>query len=159
MICPLLKALEKKLGLEHMLCIDYTTIFCEMFVHGSDDDDGNHVEPIDATEYHRLYANVETMSKNTTERPWNKGGLVAGATKHSKKTLQYTTIAALKAKDGLDLIGLYEWCGKNPKCVYHDWSTNTLKMNCGAHNLRQRLIERVDYDPELLGDLGAIPHL
>jgi hypothetical protein len=46
--------------------------------------------------------------------PGNKGGLVAGATKHTKQTLQYTTIAALKANDGLDLIGLFEWYGKNP---------------------------------------------
>jgi hypothetical protein len=48
--------------------------------------------------------------------------------------------SSLEANDGLDLIGLYEWYGKNPKCEYYDWSitpphTHTpLNMNCGPRN-------------------------
>jgi hypothetical protein len=32
-------------------------------------------------------------------------------------------------------------------------------MNCGAHNRHICRADRVDYDPKLLGVLGAIPHL
>jgi hypothetical protein len=158
-LCPLLWDLEERLKLPHMLRIDYTDILREIFVHGSDDDDGNHVKPISAKEYQRLWKNVGTLATNTIGRPSNKGGLVAGATKHTSKVIKYTSIAALEAHDGIDLFGLYEWYGKNPKCVYHDWGTNTLKMNCGPHT--GPIEDRYDYTPEecMLGDLGAIPHL
>jgi hypothetical protein len=159
MRCPLLKKREERLGKEHMLRFDYTPILCEMFVHGSDDGDGNHVEPIDIEEYQRLRHNVGNMARATIGRPRDKGGLVAGATEGTKTTLQYTNIAALEANDGIDVIALYEWYGKNTKCAYHDWGTNTLEMNCGAHHLALKQLDRVDYDTELHGDLGAIPYL
>jgi hypothetical protein len=82
LLCPLLAALEGRLGLPHMLYFEYTTIFCEMFVHGSDDGDGNHVEPISWQECARLCANAGSMTTQTIDREWNNGRLVAGATQY-----------------------------------------------------------------------------
>jgi hypothetical protein len=105
-LCPLFTAQEKG---DSMLLFDYTDIFCEMFVSGSDDGHGNHVEPITADQYIRLYTDVQAMTKNTINREYNNGGLVDGASMYRHDVLQYTTTNALEANDGLDVIGLYKW--------------------------------------------------
>ena len=108
-LCPLLTAQEKD---DSKLLFDYTDIFYEMSVSGSDDGHENHVEPINADQYIRLCDNVKLMYHCTMKREYNNGGLVDGASRHRYGVLKYTTIAALEANNGLDVIGLYEWYGE-----------------------------------------------
>ena len=70
------------------------------------------MEPINADQYIRLCDNVKSMAKNTMERASDNGGLVDGTSRHRCGVLQYTTIAALEANNGLDVIGLYGWYGE-----------------------------------------------
>jgi hypothetical protein len=105
----LLTAQEKD---DSKLLFDYTEIFYEMFVSGSDDGHGNHVEPINADQYIRPCDGVKLMSNNTMKREYSNGGLVDGASRHRFGVLQYTTIAALEANNGLDVIGLCGWYGE-----------------------------------------------
>jgi hypothetical protein len=95
------------------------------------------------------------MVNVTMSREHNNGGLVDGASLYRTRyaSLQYTTLAALEANDGLDVIALYEWYGENTTCDYYDWGTSALDMNCGPRH------STPGYDPNLLGVLGAIPHL
>jgi hypothetical protein len=105
------------------------------------------------------------MVNKTVSREHNNGGLVDGASRYRSHFLQYTTLAALEANDGLDVIALHKWYGEHTKCDYYDWGTRVLDMNCGPHD--QRLLtedrQRQDYmdilGVDILGVLGAIPHL
>jgi hypothetical protein len=57
-LCPLFTAQEKG---DSMLLFDYTDIFCEMFVSGSDDGHGNHVEPITADQYRLRFRSLPPL--------------------------------------------------------------------------------------------------